>query len=612
MPSSHGASQSSSGVEQRRVGHVGPFAACAAWSWARANSHARPPLLEVARPRQAAEAERADAVEHRRAWPAAPGIAQRLVLEHQRAEAAHATRDDGLAARVPGDARRRRSTSVREVLARSSARSQRRREVDACLALAGVELRDDDELAARERGRARQRRAATVAQQVAAAARRPRATDAVRVGEREQQSDRVGAASAGRPGCGVAQPGRAAARAAARRARMRRSRAAVDRDSRAAAARRCSDVDAMAQVGIARPALRRATDRAPTSSAAISHARSREPERRARSIMCASRGCDAECRHVAPERRHAAARVERLEPLAAGRAPARACAAGGGSSQASVAASVAPQQASSSASGARSASRISAGACGGSAACCRLGPQSVAHAGRRAAGAAAALVGRRARDAHGLEPAHAARGIEALATLEPRVDDDAHAVDGEAGLGDVGRDDDLAASPRRRPQRRVLRRGVEIAVQRQHRAAIVRRRCRRARRRRGGSPPRPAGTTSTSPGCASSARSTMRRRAARSARASDGAGARARRVVRSDVEHAARRTHDRARRRARAPAHRRRASPTSPAAAGRRAGGAGIERQREAEVGLQVALVELVEDHAGRRPRAPGRAAASA
>ena len=37
-----------------------------------------------------------------------------------------------------------------------------------------------------------------------------------------------------------------------------------------------------------------------------------------------------------------------------------------------------------------------------------------------------------------------------------------------------------------------------------------------------------------------------------------------------------------------------------------------IERKREPEVGLQAALVKLVEDHATRTPRAPGRAAASA
>ena len=99
----------------------------------------------------------------------------------------------------------------------------------------------------------------------------------------------------------------------------------------------------------------------------------------------------------------------------------------------------------------------------------RLAPQPVADARRGTAGTAAALVGRRARDAQGLEPPHAGGGIEALAALEAGIDHDAHAVDGEAGLGDVGRDDHLAAAVRVGSQRRVLRLGCQVAVQRQQR-----------------------------------------------------------------------------------------------------------------------------------------------
>ena len=73
-----------------------------------------------------------------------------------------------------------------------------------------------------------------------------------------------------------------------------------------------------------------------------------------------------------------------------------------------------------------------------------VAPQAIANAGSRAPGAAGALLGRRARDALRLEPAHAADGIEHAAPFQPRIDDDAYALDGEARLGDVRREHDLA------------------------------------------------------------------------------------------------------------------------------------------------------------------------
>ena len=97
-----------------------------------------------------------------------------------------------------------------------------------------------------------------------------------------------------------------------------------------------------------------------------------------------------------------------------------------------------------------------------------LAPQPVAHARRGAARAARALLGRRARDALHLEPVHAARRIEQAAPLEPRIDDDAHAVDGETGLGDVGGEHDLAPPGLRGLERRVLVAGRELAEQRHH------------------------------------------------------------------------------------------------------------------------------------------------
>ena len=77
------------------------------------------------------------------------------------------------------------------------------------------------------------------------------------------------------------------------------------------------------------------------------------------------------------------------------------------------------------------------------------------------------MLGGSARDALRLEAAHAADGIEDAAPLEPGVDDDAHAVDREAGLGDVRREHDFAAARARRRERRILFLGLELAVERQ-------------------------------------------------------------------------------------------------------------------------------------------------
>src|SRR6185503_20456864 len=97
-----------------------------------------------------------------------------------------------------------------------------------------------------------------------------------------------------------------------------------------------------------------------------------------------------------------------------------------------------------------------------------LAPKAIAEAGRGAARAACALLGRGSRDALRLEPAHAGHGIEEAAALEARVDDDGDAVDRQARLRDVRREHDLAASGPRRCERRVLVTGRELAVERQH------------------------------------------------------------------------------------------------------------------------------------------------
>jgi hypothetical protein len=67
-----------------------------------------------------------------------------------------------------------------------------------------------------------------------------------------------------------------------------------------------------------------------------------------------------------------------------------------------------------------------------------------------------------------LEAAHAGAGIEHAAPLEAGVDDRAHSFDREARLGDVGREHDLAPARARRVERRVLLGGRQLAVERQH------------------------------------------------------------------------------------------------------------------------------------------------
>jgi hypothetical protein len=74
----------------------------------------------------------------------------------------------------------------------------------------------------------------------------------------------------------------------------------------------------------------------------------------------------------------------------------------------------------------------------------RLGPQAIAHAGLQAPGTAGALGGAGAGDALGVEAGHAAAGVEARHPGQAGVDHHAHAVDGQAGLGDVGGQHHLA------------------------------------------------------------------------------------------------------------------------------------------------------------------------
>ena len=76
----------------------------------------------------------------------------------------------------------------------------------------------------------------------------------------------------------------------------------------------------------------------------------------------------------------------------------------------------------------------------------RLIPEAVANARAEAAGATAALVGAVARDAERLEALHARGGRKARNAHPASVHHGVDAVDGERGLGDGGREDNLARS----------------------------------------------------------------------------------------------------------------------------------------------------------------------
>ena len=97
-----------------------------------------------------------------------------------------------------------------------------------------------------------------------------------------------------------------------------------------------------------------------------------------------------------------------------------------------------------------------------------LGPQAIADAGFEAAGAAAALVGRGLAHPHRLQPRHARARREARHPHQPAIDHDAHALDGEAGLGDRGRQHDLAPAGGRGRDGAVLVGRRQVAVERRH------------------------------------------------------------------------------------------------------------------------------------------------
>ena len=98
----------------------------------------------------------------------------------------------------------------------------------------------------------------------------------------------------------------------------------------------------------------------------------------------------------------------------------------------------------------------------------RLVPQPVANPRLGASGAAAALIGRRPRHSHGLEPCHADVGFVARHARQPGIDHDAHALDGDRGFGDRCCQHDLAAARRGREDGAILLLAGQCAVERDH------------------------------------------------------------------------------------------------------------------------------------------------
>ena len=141
-------------------------------------------------------------------------------------------------------------------------------------------------------------------------------------------------------------------------------------------------------------------------------------------------------------------------------------AAGGESRKTRLAGSRTPHCARSSTSDERSAARISGWAYGASDAGLRLVPQPVTDARLDPAGAAAALVGGSARDPHRFETGKADIRFVAGHPREAAIDHHPHALDGDRGLRNRGRQHDLAPARRRRRDGAVLRLGVERAVKR--------------------------------------------------------------------------------------------------------------------------------------------------
>ena len=377
---------------------------------------------------------------------------------------------------------------------------ERRGEQDARLALGVIEVDRDDELGARERLRRRERRAAPAGERVAPLPAGAPAPDAVGIGEGEQQARSLrhrrpapGAAAPRPPGAaGRARRG-GRARARSDRPRRRPHPASSSSRERMSASRAPAPPRQQVALGQERGQLRRERH---------------EPERAGLEQQVRQARVQRQARHLAPVRADAPLPIERPQ----------ACEQVARARQLRRRRRVEPAQR-------RRVPRAPAGELqrerrqiriedlrrrvGGERGVRTLAPGAVAHPGLRAAGAPLALLGGRARDALGLQAPHAGGRIEARAPRQARVDHDGHALDGEAGLGDVGREHDLAHAGGGGCERGALRLGPQVPEERQHARRAARRLLLRApppragsRVHRGGRPARRRGTRAARAGSA--------------------------------------------------------------------------------------------------------------
>ncbi|MNJ33844.1 hypothetical protein D3C77_285340 [compost metagenome] len=94
-----------------------------------------------------------------------------------------------------------------------------------------------------------------------------------------------------------------------------------------------------------------------------------------------------------------------------------------------------------------------------------LGPQSITHPRLKATGTTGTLGGAGSGDTLGVEAGHAAARVEARHTRQAGIDHHAHAINGQAGLGNVGRQHHLAFTGRRGINGRTLGIELQFAVQ---------------------------------------------------------------------------------------------------------------------------------------------------
>lgn len=233
----------------------------------------------------------------------------------------------------------------------------------------------------------------------------------------------------------------------------------------------------------------------------------------------------------------------------------------------------------------------------------RLRPEAIAPARRRAPRPAAALLGGGLGDARRDQTAQPRARVEPRPPRAPAIDDQTHALDGEGGLGERGGEHDLASPLRIRRQGSHLRGGGQIAIERQHEMArierVVQRRLRAPDLRRSGKEHQRVAL-----GLAERAQRQIRELALKARLL----GERPLQPPRLDRKNAALRSdprRGRARRRFGPGAHQRRhrlavergghgeKAQIRPQRALR------LEAQRKAEIGVDRALVELVEQHRG-------------